>query len=144
MTQSAVVEQCYADGWAQVRVVQKSACGHDCAECGSVCGKVRILHLRVRNPLDVRSGERVTLQTGTGKVIRAAALVYLLPLAALLGGALLGLLLGAGDRGQALLGLGGLLLGCGLAVGINRWIRRDRPLEYTIIAKESPESDGMA
>ena len=51
----------------------------------------------------------------------------------LLLGCILGAVLGFGEGTQALLSVGGLALGSLAAVLINRYIRRDRPLEYTII-----------
>ncbi len=133
MTQNAVVEKLDDNGDAFVRVYQKSACGHDCSECGGICGAKKTITVQARNPLKAGPGDLVTLETATGHLIRAAALVYLLPLAALLAGCVLGSLLGGSETVQALAGLGGLLLGCAAAVGINRFIRRDQPLEYTII-----------
>ena len=132
MTQSAIVDTLTCDGNAMVRVFQESACGHDCENCG-VCGSRRKLTVEAKNPLRAVPGDLVTVETGTGKIIKAAALVYVLPLCALLAGCILGYVLGAGEGTQALMGVGGLAVGSAAAVLINRFIRRDRPLEYTII-----------
>ena len=141
MTQNAIVEELTEDGGALIRVYQKSACGHDCSECAGVCGAKRSITVRAGNPLQVRPGSLVTVETGTGRLLRAMALVYLLPLAALLAGCFLGYSLGGSEEVQALAGLGGLLLGCAAAVAVNRFIRRDRPLEYTIINIEEERED---
>ena len=133
MTQNAVVESLAANGDAVVRVYQKSACGHDCSDCAGICGAKRAIKVQARNPLMAAPGDLVTVETGTARIIRAAALVYLLPLAVLLCGCFLGYVLGGSETVQALAGLSGLLAGCACAVGINRFIRKDRPLEYTII-----------
>lgn len=132
MTQSAIVDALTRDGNAVVRVFQESACGHDCENCG-VCGSRRKLTVEAKNPLRAVPGDLVTVETGTGKIIKAAALVYVLPLCALLAGCVLGYVLGVGEGAQALLGVVGLALGSAAAVLFNRFIRRDRPLEYTII-----------
>ena len=133
MTQSAIVEALAGGGSAVIRVFQQSACGHDCSECGGVCGSRRSITARAKNPLGAVPGDLVTVETRTGKLIQAAALVYLLPLGTLLLGCVLGYLLGGTERVQAFAGLGGLLAGCLAAVLINRFVRRDRPLEFTII-----------
>ena len=133
MTQNAVVEKLADNGDAMVRVYQKSACGHDCSDCAGICGAKKAITVQAQNPLRARPGDLVTVETGTGRVLRAAALVYLLPLATLLCCCFLGHFLGGSETVQALSGLGGLILGCGAAAAINRFIRRDRPLEYTII-----------
>ena len=132
MTQSAMVSGLTADGSALVKVFQKSACGHDCENCG-VCGDRRELTVIAKNPLRAVPGDLVTVETGTGKVVLAAALVYALPLALLLLGCILGAALGFGEGAQALMSVAGLGLGSLAAVLINRYVRRDKPLEYTII-----------
>ena len=133
MTQGAIVEKLEMNGDALVRVYQKSACGHDCSDCAGVCGAKRTITVQARNPLKARPGDLVTVETGTVRILKAAALVYLLPLAVLILCCLLGYALGGSETVQALSGLGGLILGCGCTVAINRFIRQDRPLEYTII-----------
>ena len=141
MTQTAIVESLCTNGYATVRVYQKSACSHDCAECAGICGAKRTIRVQARNPLRAQPGAAVTVETGTGGIMKAAALVYLLPLATLLAGCILGYFLGGSETAQALSGLGGLLLGCGGAVMINRFVRRDRPLEYTIINIEEEQEE---
>lgn len=133
MTQTAIVENLTENGDAMVRVYQKSACGHDCSDCSGICGAKKSITVQARNPLRAQPGSLVTVETGTGRIIRAAALVYLLPLALLLISCLLGYALGGSETAQALAGVCGLLIGCACAAAINRFIRRDRPLEYTII-----------
>ena len=133
MTQTAIVENLTENGDAMVRVYQKSACGHDCSDCSGICGAKKSITVQARNPLRAQPGSLVTVETGTGRIIRAAALVYLLPLALLLISCLLGYALGGSETVQALAGVCGLLIGCACAAAINRFIRRDRPLEYTII-----------
>ena len=133
MTQTAIVENLTENGDAMVRVYQKSACGHDCSDCSGICGAKKTITVQARNPLQAQPGSLVTVETGTGRIIRAAALVYLLPLAFLLISCLRGYALGGSETVQALAGVCGLLIGCACAAAINRFIRRDRPLEYTII-----------
>ncbi|MBQ7678373.1 MAG: SoxR reducing system RseC family protein, partial [Butyrivibrio sp.] len=84
MTQSAIVEGLTANGDAMVRVYQKSACAHDCSECAGICGAKKTITVQARNPLRARPGDLVTVETLTQRIIQAAALVYLLPLAVLL------------------------------------------------------------
>ena len=133
MTQSAIVEGLTANGDAMVRVYQKSACAHDCSECAGICGAKKTITVQARNPLRARPGDLVTVETLTKRIIQAAALVYLLPLAVLLLSCILGYVLGGSETVQALAGVGGLVLGCACAAAVNRFVRRDRPLEYTIV-----------
>ena len=122
-----------ANGDAMVRVYQKSACAHDCSECAGICGAKKTITVQARNPLRARPGDLVTVETLTKRIIQAAALVYLLPLAVLLLSCVLGYVLGGSETVQALAGVGGLVLGCACAAAVNRFVRRDRPLEYTIV-----------
>ena len=133
MTQNAIVERLADNGDALVRVFQKSACSHDCSTCAGICGAKRSITVQARNPLNAGPGDLVTVETGTGRILRAAALVYLLPLAVLLLCCVLCYSLGGSETLQALAALGGLLLGCAGAAAFNRFIRRDQPMEYTII-----------
>lgn len=134
MTQLAVVREIADNGDALICVQQTSACAHDCAECGG-CGSARRITVRAGNPLSAEPGELVTVEAATLGVLRAAALVYLLPLAMLLGGCLLSGALGAGETGQAIAGVGGLLTGCAAAAAVNRLVRGDRPMEFTIVER---------
>ncbi len=133
MTQSAIVERLAGNGDAMIRVYQKSACGHDCSDCSGICGSKRSITVQAKNPLGAVPGDLVTVETATGKLLKAAALVYLLPLGTLLLGCVLSYLLGAPERVQALSGLGGVILGCLAAALLNRFVRRDRPQEFTIV-----------
>ncbi len=80
MTQIATVKKVLPDGFVTVAVTRKSACAHDCdrcAGCGTVSGAVSV---KARDPLGVRPGQKVMVESRTGQVLGIAALVYLLPL----------------------------------------------------------------
>ena len=136
MTQTATVTAVGRDGYADCLVEMQTACGHRCADCGGGCAGAREIRVRARNQAAARAGDTVTLATGTGSVLGAAALVYLLPLALLFLGYGLCALLRGGETACVLAAVAGLLLGCGLTALVNRVLRRDRPLEYVIIGKE--------
>lgn len=70
---------------------------------------------RVDNPLAAQIGQRVEVALSAQGVLTSAMWVYLLPLCALLGGALLGTRWGDG------IALACALLGWGLALGVTRW-----------------------
>lgn len=95
----------------------------DCASCGSSggCGvgaSKRLL--QVRNTMGARVGDRLLIAVPDGAVFKAAALAYLVPLAAGLAGAAAGSAL-AGDAGA----LAGLIVGLvGGWLGLKRADRR--------------------
>lgn len=92
-----------------------------CARCasGKGCGagllagenSPRRVEALVPGNFDLRPGDRVQLQLTTGNVLRAAALVYGLPLAGCLGAAALAWGAQAGDVGAALAALAGAVTG---------------------------------
>lgn len=133
MTQSAIVDGLTPGGDALVRVYQKSACGHDCGECSGFCGARRTITVQAKNPLRAVPGDLVTVETGTGKIIGAAALVYFVPLALLVLGIVLGYALGGTETVQAASGILGLAVGALAVFAVNRFVRKDRAFTYTIV-----------
>lgn len=97
----------------------QSGCGrcHETGGCGGNNGARLFCHaprrFRVRNPLGARVGERVSVGVADGAILRSAAILYVLPLACLLAGALAGALLLPDARDGA--ALVGALVGSGLA-----------------------------
>ena len=90
---------------------QKEACHTTLLESGQVTVAL------VRNPLDAKPGDRVEIAVDEGVMIRGSVVLYILPLAFMLGGILLALGLkerlglGLGDDTLVLLSaLGGLVL----------------------------------
>lgn len=64
-----------------VRITRESACGGSCSECGGCGGAERIV--RAVNNAGAKEGCRVLMKMDTSKVLFAAFLVYILPLAVL-------------------------------------------------------------
>ena len=58
MTQVATVEKILRDGYVQISVPRKSACGHDCEECAG-CGMTGAsVYAEARDPVGVRPETR--------------------------------------------------------------------------------------
>lgn len=100
--------------WVETRTV--SGCS-SCASgsCSSaVVSKLfgeRRQWLQLPNSLAARPGDAVVIGIPEAVLVRASLSAYLLPLLALVGAALMGRLLGAGEGLQGLLGLAGLVAG---------------------------------
>ncbi len=74
------------DGRAQVACVRESACSGDCHHC-SGCGAVQqTILLEAENPIHAQPGDLVILKSRSAPVLKAAAVLYLLPLGAFFGG----------------------------------------------------------
>jgi len=107
-------------------------CGrcHEPGGCGgsSVIGQVfgpRCSVFRVPNTIDARPGEQVVVELGERDMLRAALMVYFLPILMLVAGAFLGLTLAeaAGDRAAF---LGGALGFLAALVAVVRFQARER------------------
>ena len=142
MTRTGVIREVSADGFAHVRITQRTACGHSCEDCGGCAVGSRELVIRARNPLRAERGERVTVAAGTRRVLGAAALVYVLPLALMLASALLSAGLGGSQTVCALCALGGLCLGAGGVVLLGRLRQKRSPVEYVITERFSSPDTG--
>ncbi|NLU23530.1 MAG: SoxR reducing system RseC family protein [Clostridiales bacterium] len=79
MTQVATVEKILNDGFVEISVPRKSACGHDCEECAG-CGMTgAAITATAKDPVGVSVGEKVVVESSTRKLLGVVALVYVLP-----------------------------------------------------------------
>ena len=128
MQQRVKVLSCEPDGMARVFVLRESACSGDCHKC-SGCGAVQQkMIFTARNPIGARPGELVTVESETGPVLKAAAVLYLLPLVLFIAGYLAGMQWGLGGL------LGALAFGLSIAiiVAYDRLVMKKKKTEYTI------------
>ena len=130
MQQLVRVRQTHEDGTATVIHVRESACSGDCHKC-SGCGAAKeAILLEAKNPIGARPGDLVTIESESGPVLKAAAVMYLLPMVLFFGGYALG---------AALWQMGGLVGGLaflasiGLAVVYDRKVVKKQNTGYTII-----------
>lgn len=88
MRQIGIVEK-ISGGEALVRIQRASACGENCASCSGGCAPSRTT-VRAAVEAECAEGDRVIVEMESGKVIGAAALVYLIPLIMLFAGYFIG------------------------------------------------------
>jgi len=80
MTQNALVIAVLSDGTARVQIERISACGHDCSTCDG-CGLMAApIEAIAKNPIGAKVGDTVLIESGTNRVLKFAALTYLLPI----------------------------------------------------------------
>lgn len=102
MEQLVRVRDVYDNGTAQVICIRESACSGDCHKC-SGCGAAKeAILLTVENPIGAVPGDLVNIRAETGPVLKAAAVLYMMPL----------VLFFTGYAAAAALGLSGALFGC--------------------------------
>ena len=129
MTQNVRVKRVNPDGTARVIHVRQSACSGDCHKC-SGCGAMQeTVELTARNPIGAAPGDLVTMEAKSGPVLKAAAVLYMLPLVLFFLGYFLGqVFLGRG----ALIGCLAFALAIVLCVLYDRAMGRKKETEYTI------------
>ena len=130
MEQIVRIRETYDNGTAQVICIRESACSGDCGSCGG-CGAVeQSLCITADNPIRAGVGDVVYVESATGLILKAAALVYLLPLMLFLAGYFLTSHWGSWAYATATFGL---LVGLIPAVLFDRMLRR-RPVKYTVVS----------
>lgn len=80
---------------AEVEIVRSSACGDNCASCGLCPGRKAVLE--AENAADAAEGDTVVIDMADKKVLCAAFLVYIVPVAALIIGYIAGEALFGGE-----------------------------------------------
>lgn len=128
MEQLVRVRETYDDGTAQVIHVRESACSGDCHKC-SGCGAAKeTMLILANNPIGARPGELVKIRSESVPVLRAAAVLYLLPLVLFF----VGYFIGATWNVGALAGCLAFVAGIGIAVVYDRTVAKRRKPVYTI------------
>lgn len=131
MTQIATVERILEDGYAEISVPRKSACGHDCEECAG-CGMTGAsIYARARNNPCAQPGDKVVVESSTKKLLGVVALVYLLPILGFMLGYFLTTMLPEGWRYAVAIAAAVLFfVPC---VFYDRYARRQGTLTYEIL-----------
>ena len=117
MEQRAKIVGCNPDGTVRAAVVRESACSGDCHKCSGCGAAKQTVFVTAHNPIGAAVGSVVTLESESAPVLKAAAVLYMLPL----GLFFLGYILGA-----ELWQLGGLTGGLAFAFGIAGAVAYDR------------------
>ena len=131
MEQLVRVKETYDDGTALVIHVRESACSGDCHKC-SGCGAAKEAVLfTADNPIGAKKGALVKVESDTGTVLKAAVVLYVIPLVLFFLGYYLGEVLG--NLG-ALAGCLGFVLGVVIIVVYDRKVIRKKNIGYTITA----------
>lgn len=97
-------------GQAKVAIVRSEACGNCPAKsmCSAASGNIN--YLVVKNPVEAKPGEKVIIELRPEALLKATAMVYLLPATAMVAGATAGWLQTGTDLGAMIGALGGFLV----------------------------------
>lgn len=128
MEQLVRVRQTFDNGTAQVERVRESACSGDCHKCAGCGAAKQTVLLEAQNPIGAKPGQMVILRSDSGPVLKAAVVLYVLPLVLFF----LGYALGALCQHGALCACLGFGLGIALAVVYDRRCAGKQKTVYTI------------
>ena len=131
MEQIVYVREVYPDGTARVVHRRQSACSGDCHKC-SGCGAAKETVLfTADNPIGAAVGDFVKVESSTAPVLKAAMVLYVLPLVLFFLGYWLGTLPGSfGALGGGI----GFVLGVVIVIAYDRLVVNKADLHYTITA----------
>lgn len=90
MEQKVRVSKVLPDGRAEVIRIRESACSGDCHKCSGCGAAQQTMVLTANNPIGAQPGDMVVLESDSGPVLKAAVLLYLVPLVLFVAGYLLG------------------------------------------------------
>ena len=130
MEQLARVRETFDDGTAVVIHVRESACSGDCHKC-SGCGAAKeTILLKAKNPIGAMRGDVVILESATGPVLKAAVVMYMIPMLLFFLGYFVG---DAFWQRGALVGSLAFVAAIALAVLYDRKIGKNDKTSYTLI-----------
>lgn len=129
MEQIVRIRRLIDDKTAEVICIRESACSGECHKCSGCGAAQETLVFEAENPIGAKAGELVTISSASGPVIKAAAMLYVVPLVLFFVGYWIGA--AAWARG-ALVGCIGFAFGIALAVLYDRKVMRHQKTVYTI------------
>lgn len=129
MEQTVKIRRNLENGMAEVIRIRESACSGDCHKCSGCGAQQETMILTVHNPIGAKAGDMVVIESATGPVLKAAAMLYILPVVLFLAGYLTGEHLWA--KGP-LFGLLGIVLGLVLVKLYDRHLQNKKDPIYTI------------
>lgn len=128
MEQLVRVKTVHEDGTATVIHIRESACSGDCHKC-SGCGAAKeAIVLEARNAIGARPGELVKIESESGPVLKAAVVMYMIPMILFFAGYAIGSLWNLG----APVGCLSFVASICLAVVYDRKVVKKQGAVYTI------------
>ena len=129
MEQLVRVREVFENGTAQVICIRESACSGDCHKC-SGCGAAKeAILLTAENPIGASVGDLVSIRSETGPVLKAAVVLYMMPLVLFFAGYAIGAAL---DLSGAITGSLAFVLSIVLIVLYDRRMAKKEDTIYTI------------
>ena len=131
MEQQAKVIRIVSDTVAKVAVTRKSACSGDCHTCHGCPHPDEIVMVDADNFVGAQKGDDVVIRSDTGRVLKLAAMLYLMPMVLFF----LGYFLTPGGEG-ARLSVGGVafVVGILICVYVSRSMKKNnKEMHFAIV-----------
>lgn len=128
MEQIVRVRRLLPEDMAEVVKARESACSGDCHQCAGCGAAKETVVLTAKNPIGAQPGDRVKLRSESSPLLKAALVLYILPLVCFIAGYLVG---------ENRWGRGALVSLCAFVLSMvpirlmDRWLMRK--LKYTIV-----------
>jgi positive regulator of sigma E activity len=119
------------DTRARVEMIRSPAC-KTCGLCTSPLDR-RSMILEVESVAEARVGDQVVVEIEPSIVLRSASIFYLIPLAGLFGGVIIGHLLFGREVLSLIFGLAGLVISFGLVFRLDRKVKTSHRFQPRIV-----------
>lgn len=129
MQQKAVVKELTPHGDAVIAVERRSACSGDCDSCHGCAHQTEVLMVTARNDVGAKPGDVVQVESETGRVLRLALLLYIMPMILMIVGYMLPFVYGNWKVLSAFLGLG---VGIGICVIYSNYMKQRNEMTFHI------------
>lgn len=133
MTTEAVVSRIINPEIAEVIVTRGTACGGSCGSC-EACVFENVIKTEARNNISAFPGQKVLLETASGKFYKAAFMVYILPFIFFFIGYAIASLLGAAEGICMLVSAVAFCAGIAYMVFRARRQKEDEQIQFSIIS----------
>lgn len=129
MQQKATVKEIMPNGGAIVAVERRSACSGDCDSCHGCAHQTETVMVTAHNDAGARPGDIVQVESETGRVLRLALLLYIMPMVLMIGGYLLPFIHG---NWKVLTAFLGLAIGIGVCILYSAYMKKKNEMAFHI------------
>lgn len=121
MYQTGIVEELSKD-MAKIRIQRSTACGETCASCGMCPAKDMVIS--ALNKPNAKVGDTVSVYLSDAKILKAAFLVYIIPIIMLVIGYAIGIKWYGSENAGILFGFVALIVSFVLICFLDRYLKR--------------------
>ena len=129
MQQKAIVKEITPQGNAVVAVERRSACSGDCDSCHGCAHQTEIVTVIAHNDAGAEQGDVVQVESETGRVLRLALLLYIMPMVLMIAGYMIP---GVQGNLKVLTAFMGLAIGIGICVIYSAYMKKKNEMTFRI------------